>query len=323
MTFWNALVDELESGATLFVAAVGDHTRHSPGTRGAKMFVRADSTQHGTIGGGAMEADILERAHSFHAGEGFETDATETLHHRADADGKRSGLICAGKQTMAYWVAKPEHAAAYRAFVEARDAEPVELAVSHGVPELRDAPIGANAPIRLDDATYCEHAVNHRRAAIAGGGHCGLALSRALSQLGYAVTVFDIRPDLFTLEQNRGADRIVVVDDYADIGPHIRFPALTHAVVMTANLPSDVRALIGLHGLELPFLGVMGSSAKLAKIRAEVEAAGAQSVLDGWFAPVGLSMTSNTPEEIAVSIAAQFLQLRESLFEWERPSPLG
>lgn len=321
MTFWSELVDHLDTGEAAFVACVADHTRHSPGTRGAKMLVRPDASQFGTIGGGIMEADILERAAAALAIPIRDAE-TETLHHRENADGERSGLICAGKQTMVYFVALPTDRDRYAAFRDAvvREEEKV-LAIEHGKPSVRHEAVGDAAPIRLDGEAYLEHAVNHRRVAIAGGGHCGLALSRTMKQLGYHVTVFETRADVFTLESNEWADRTIVLSDYAELGEHIGFPALTHIVVMTSDFPSDVRALLGAAELRSPFKGLMGSSAKLKRIAAELEMAGHPQLFETLYAPIGLPMTSNTPEEIAISIAAQILQLRDKLFRWERPSP--
>ena len=106
--FFRRLAVHLESGKPAFVALVVDHSRHSPGTRGAKMFVTPGGVQVGTIGGGAMEASLLEEARRFFAGEEPHAEL-HVLHHRRDADGERSGLICAGKQSMVYFTAQPSH----------------------------------------------------------------------------------------------------------------------------------------------------------------------------------------------------------------------
>ena len=59
----------------------------------------------------------------------------------------------------------------------------------------------------------------------------------------------------------------------------------------------------------------MGSPAKLAKIRRELFEAGFDKALfDQVRAPIGLRMTSNTPEEIAISIAGELLAERGVLF---------
>lgn len=327
-SFWGALADHLSDDQMAFVAVVADHTRHSPGSRGAKMFVRPDGSQFGTIGGGAMEASIIERAASALSSTEQLYDL-QVLEHRRDTgpDSDPSGLICAGKQTMAYWVAVPDQSELYGRFAAAIDADDeCELQVKNGAPRLVDRAIDPQrGPITLASKTrefvYSEHAVNHKRVAIVGGGHCGLALSRTMKQLGYRVTLFEVRPDIFTFVENRWADEKQIIDDYADAAALVSYPQLTHFVVMTADYPSDVRALLG--GLDgtFPFVGAMGSEAKLTAIRRELLASGlAQERIDELYAPIGLQMTSNTPEEIAISIAAQVLREREKLFPWSQPT---
>ncbi len=94
----------------------------------------------------------------------------------------------------------------------------------------------------------------------------------------------------------------------------IPFPNLTCVVVMTTDFPSDVRALLGVVSVPFPFIGVMGSSAKIAQIFQELRQAGvSETVLSRLYAPVGLPIGSHTPEEIAISVAAQILQERDNL----------
>ncbi len=325
--FWSQLAEHLREGHPAFVAIVTDHTRHSPGTRGARMFVRPDGTQVGTIGGGGMEADYLRLAADVLAGQ-EDSFGLETLHHRKDAEGRQSGLICAGKQQVFYFEARPSSAEVFEEFARCVEEDRDRcLTVMNTVPEIIDPPLGIeHGPrtlrVEREGPSYFERSRSFFRVAIFGGGHCGLALSRTMRQLGYRVTVVEERPDVFTLEENRWAHRKLIVNDYVEAGPQIRSPELTHLVVMTAAMPSDVRALAGAIERPFPYKGVMGSEAKLKAIRERLINRGIEPVLiDELYAPIGLGMTSNTPEEIAISVSAQILKEREALFPWSRPSP--
>lgn len=162
---------------------------------------------------------------------------------------------------------------------------------------------------------YEEELLSRKRIAICGGGHCGYALSQTMKILGYHTLVFDVRPELPSFRNNPWADRCITVERYEDVGALIPWPSITHAVVMTSDCPSDHRALRGLLPLPFPFLGVMGASAKIAKIRHDLQEDGfSPSLLERLTAPVGLPIHSHTPEEIAISIAAQILSLRPTLF---------
>jgi len=61
-----------------------------------------------------------------------------------------------------------------------------------------------------------------------------------------------------------------------------------------------------------PYLGVIGSNAKAKRLRQDIEAAGLPEELQrAFFCPVGLTLGSDAPHEIAISIAAQMLQVRD------------
>ena len=76
-------------------------------------------------------------------------------------------------------------------------------------------------------------------------------------------------------------------------------------------MASDIRGLLGVLDNPFPFIGVIGSENKISEIKKRLKAEGIDDQqLSRITAPVGLPMVSNTPEEIAISIAAQLLQLR-------------
>lgn len=322
--FWTFVKTHLANGESLFLAHVAHNTRHSPGTTGAQLAVRHNGATFGTIGGGVMEAQVLEMAQTALAASSFSA-RYERLYHRRnapkDGGGRTSGLGCAGNQTNVYHLVTPDRDLEIVNEIAARKAadRPGMVRLSEAGLKLEEvAPEQIEAPLRFQDGQdWCLslQLLNWKRIAIVGGGHCGFALSRQMHHLGYTVTVIDDRPDVFTFCSNDYADHRIAVDDYARAGDAIDHPHLTHVVVMTANASADIRALSGLAEGPYPYLGVMGAPAKLARIRRDlIEMGIASEAIDKLYAPIGVKMTSNTPEEIAVSIAAEILQEREVLF---------
>ena len=139
-----------------------------------------------------------------------------------------------------------------------------------------------------------------------------------MKTLGYFVTVIDEREAFADAARALGADRSVQVSDFREGAASLSYPSLTHVVVMTSGLPTDTAAMIGiLKEVEgtFPYVGLMGSPAKLQRIRRSLLGAGISPALFASVrAPIGLPMTSESPEEIAVSIAAEILQERDELF---------
>lgn len=310
--FWEALVAELAAGRPAFLAVVVESTPGSPGTPGAAMLVRADGTQAGTIGGGLMEYNILAAAGQVLAGGDF-APRLELLWHRQDAPGTPSGMICAGSQTNLYCRCEPQRdLPVFReALTVAGAGETEDLVFTAQGAAVRPGRPKPDAPPIAVDRDGWEVRVRlagQRRIAILGGGHCGRAISHVLRRLNYLVTVFDTRADTPVVIDNPDAHECVIVGDYADAGERIAHPESTAVVVLTADYASDVRALTGVLPLPFPFIGAMGSAAKLNRIRAELRTAGfTDADLARLRAPVGLPIGSHSPEEIAISIAAQLI----------------
>lgn len=314
-TFWSELARRLERDDAVFLAVVVASTAGSPGTAGAKLLVTRDGEQVGTIGGGVMESRLVERAKAALRGGPFFAEA-RTLRHSERGPDERSGMICSGHQTNVAYLCRR---AADLGLVE-RAARLVEaarggtLALAPAGLALDERPIDPSAPpYRWTQSRgawrYEEDLLERRRLAILGAGHCGRALARVMARVGWDVLVFDTRGDVATFRAIEEARRKEVVADYAEAGPRIDYPEITRVVVLTSDFGSDVRALSGLLGGPFPFLGLMGSAAKVARIRSELGGAGhGAAALDRIVAPVGLAIGSDTPEEIAISVAAQLIQ---------------
>ena len=328
LDFWTEVRERLVADEAVFVTLVADHTRHSPGTRGARLMLAEDDQVHGTIGGGIMEKNILSMGAQLLA-DRRRMGSLETLYHRKEAPGATSGMICAGQQTNLSLVLTPQDAL-----------EPVSMACERmqedraGVLRVitggqfsfvEQDPRPGERAVRLqqDDSgwVYEEQVLELDRAVIFGGGHCGLALSNQLEMLGYVVTVIDPREDLEQFVENNSARHKIACADYATSSASVSHPHLTMAVVMTADFPSDTKALEGALREGFPFIGVMGAPAKLRAIKAALSEKGFSGEdLERITAPVGLPIGSSTPQEIAVSVAAQLIQLRTALFPERGPS---
>lgn len=340
---WSTLAPHLAAGHPARLIWVADSSGPSPGTPGARMLVLPDGSTIGTIGGGAMEANVVARAteamreRTLDRPRAGAPEATRAgtreapgagargapqwvrLQHRRGAE-HPSGLICGGEQSHVEVDLGPADADWARRIVAAIEADaPHELVVGDGV-DLVPAPLAKDRALRSfgeSPVRYREQVVPAHRAVIYGGGHCGQALDHTLGRLGYHCTVVEKRDAIAEGAREGGAANVWTVADYAEAADRIPHPEVTHAIVMTSDYPSDVRALLGLLSKDrnLPFIGVMGSRAKLVQIRAALTEAGIPAErCAGWYAPIGLEMVSNTPEEIAISVAGQLLRERPALF---------
>ncbi|MFU8803273.1 MAG: XdhC family protein [Bradymonadaceae bacterium] len=322
--FWVHVLAALDRGETVFLAHVVANSRHSPGTRGACLCLHENGKTWGTIGGGIMEKTLINEGLAALQAADY-PPRLERLHHRQKADGKLSGLTCAGHQTNLYHICHPSDGPLLKRLVELlEDDRPGRLTYSRQGLAIDEShvPDPHSPPIVVKDADdenwrVEEELLNWKRVAIIGGGHCGLALSRVMSQLGYTVTVFDARPNVFTFCNNSYARHRIVVDDYKEAGDLISAPLWTHVVVMTSDGASDIRGLLGVVGKPFPYIGVMGAPAKIQRVVGALRAENIDDdAIEALYAPIGLPMTSNTPEEVAISVASEILQERTRHFSF-------
>ena len=138
------------------------------------------------------------------------------------------------------------------------------------------------------------------------------ALCRVAKVLGFHVTVCDAREVFATSLRFPLADEIVI--DW----PHRLLGRVTPALgprdavcVLTHDPKFDVPAIMTAFDSGVGFLGALGSRRTAAARRAELVAAGAtEAQLARLRAPIGLDLGGRTPEETAVSIAAEIIALR-------------
>ena len=315
--FWEQVGGHLERGERVFVACVGEHTRGSPGTAGAKLLVSEGGDLFGTVGGGMMEHRLVEQARAA-LREGGAPPEKRTLVHSDTAGGERSGMVCEGSQTNVFCVlAGDRDRATVRAIAAAVRADrPAWMVIdAAGLRLTQREPDISRPPFALTEEEgswrYEEDLLNRRRLAVIGGGHCAVALAEVMARLGYRARIFDTRTEVVTHDRAAALGTVSQVADYAAAGPLIAYPELTAVVVMTADYRTDVRALLGATQPPFPFVGLMGGKRKISRIFSQLRDAGiAQPALDRIHAPVGLDIGSETPEEIAVSVAAQILRER-------------
>jgi xanthine dehydrogenase accessory factor len=143
---------------------------------------------------------------------------------------------------------------------------------------------------------------------IFGGGHVAQALAPVLSTLGFRCVIFDNRKEF----AGRGlfpAAYDVIAGDYGDIYKYIETGPNDYMVIVTHAY--DLVVLQQLISRPHAYTGVIGSKKKIAALKQQLGSGGiGGEILDSLSAPIGLPIHSETPEEIAISIAAEMIQRR-------------
>jgi xanthine dehydrogenase accessory factor len=166
------------------------------------------------------------------------------------------------------------------------------------------SPLGSGVDTFVDVFAQPPHLV------IVGGVHTAIALSQIGKILGFRVTVVDARERFVTHE------RFPMVDDLVVAWPDealesIKVDARTYIAILTHDPKFDEPALIAALSRPARYVGAIGSRKTSADRRARLFERGLTAEqLDRVHAPIGLNIGGKTPEEVALSVAAEIISVR-------------
>lgn len=311
------ILSEAAAGRRVALLALVDCQGSAPNGPGARMLVFEDGSAMGTIGGGKSEALLQCRAAKMLAAAIPPPPEAIHLSHGGRDQAGDSGMICSGAQSYVLLVPTSEDLEAAGELFQAEQLgkERCFQLSANGLHIC--APLEGKGdhfwdPEAAEGWCYRECIGRPDHAILIGGGHVSLALSAVLRPLGFRITVLDDRKNLPTMTDNSFAHESRVVD-YGKIIPEIPEGERNYICIMTHGHRSDRRVLQQLAGGLYRYLGMLGSRAKVAQVFKQLDARGiSPATLRKVHAPIGLPIQSNTPEEIAISIAAEMIQVRHS-----------
>jgi xanthine dehydrogenase accessory factor len=318
---WTFIKDRLSNDERVALLVVAESTGSSPGRAGYKMAVGQSGDLIGSIGGGVMEVNLVEQARAILSEEPATANPFRTAlieqEHRKNSD-HPSGMICSGRQAILLRILDgtdlPHVTAAFDALATSTDAWITLSQNSFAVGQAEACTLNISFHrVSNSEFTYTEKLGAKNDLIIIGGGHCALALSDLMSRMDFTIRIFDDRPKLNTLEKNEFADEITIIDSYAQLAEHIAGGGDTYVVVMTLGYRTDEIVVRALLSREFKYFGVLGSRAKMATLLRELKDEGfPQEELDAIRTPIGIPINSHTPEEIAVSIAAEIISVKNA-----------
>lgn len=275
-----------EAYACLLIRARGS----TPQSAGALMIVDDGANTFGTIGGGCVEAEIRRRAVQL-----MSERRSRVVQFTLDHDyGWDDGLICGGTIDVAIG-ALP-------------DSETVEGVIAALASRVTTA-LSITAETDTGPVCFTLHVEPPQRLYIAGAGHVGQALARLARTLEFDVTVFDDRADL--LERSVDSSILAVAGDIAQNLGAAPVDGETYCVIVTRGHRHDEQALHAVVERGAAYVGMIGSRRKVKLIRDDLIERGVDAAaLDAVHAPVGIDIGAVTVDEIALSIAAQLVEVR-------------
>ena len=242
---------------------------------GARMLMLADGGTYGTVSGGCLEADVLERARKVLANDEAEIFTYDTTGDENSVFSMNMGC--------------------------------------RGIIRIRLEPVGKDSEViaKMRAAYYDRLASDEFETPVAvllfGAGADAVPFVRIASELGWQVTVHDHRTAFLTKERFPAAQKLVLqtVDQPPD---EIITDNRTAAVIMTHNYSRDRFILPAVLRSDAFYIGALGPKSRTQQLLDEVAANGdvfSDEQLARLFAPVGLDIGADTPESIALSIIGE------------------
>lgn len=299
LDFYKKVHEILQNENRLILMVVIANEGSSPGRKGFKMLV-SKKQMFGTIGGGIMEHKLVEFAENLLDKPNFNPFIKHQIHDKS-APKDQSGMICSGQQTIAFFDIYSDFSITAENIISQRN---VSIRYS-------------NQGITINTETaenvewmYDEKNILAQKVYIIGGGHVSLALSEVLSKLNFEIHMLDHRENLNTMMSNDFVQSKQVVDfemieNYIPEGDNI------YVVIMSFGYRTDDVIIRRLLDKNFRYMGMLGSKEKIATLFRNLENDGFdKNQIAKVYAPIGLDIKSETAYEIAISVTAQLINVK-------------
>jgi xanthine dehydrogenase accessory factor len=316
------------------------HTGSVPLSAESKLLYRVDGSIAGTVGGGLLEARVIETARQVLAEGKAQIIEFELTQDQAS----RAGMICGGRCAVLVEPIEPDSApevfAAAAAAAEAGEPLVLITVLREGVTQklalVRDDLVGgpvhgvatgmsllqeaAMEALASEHPLYREEPIRAHFDPITprptvfvfGAGHVAIPVAHTAALAGFRVMVIDDRAEFANRERFPGADDVIVASvDEAFNG--VAVDQTGYVVAITRGHAMDEEVVAHALRTSARYIGMIGSKRKVAGVLGRLRTQGfTDADLARVHAPIGVDINAETVEEIAVSIVAELIAIRRS-----------
>ena len=329
------ILAHLQQDKSVALVTIIDKNGSAPRLPGSKMFVEEDGTLHGTIGGGRMEHTAHDTAKKVAHGDSSPV-LTEFDMRGSGVDGD-TDMVCGGIQlilieritpamapmfeqakdcfslgTKGLWtinITDPQHP--LRSFVDMQDScPPADDIDFKAVMRRRTTQLikNKNQSIVIDPLPKSGTVV------LFGGGHVSREVAGLASYLDFEVVVCDDREAFSNTDRFPMAKSTHVIKNFDNLFTSIEQKEDSYLLIISRGHSYD-QEILG-QALQTParYIGMIGSRRKRDIVYTNLRK---QGFTDADFArvhcPIGISIGSETPQEIAISIVAELIAARSGI----------
>ena len=309
---FEAIKNELAKGKECLLATIIASSGSTPRGKGAYMVIGEAGRICGTIGGGSLEYNvILQGQRQISLRKNFLYEYILTMERSAEL-----GMICGGTCTILYqYLCQEDLPLIEKGLIISQGKEPywLLLPVEEGKLQILQgaADFQGDGLVTVGTAQYYAEQFNFDgKVYIFGGGHLAQEVVPVLSHLGFRCVVLDDREEFAKPELFGGAEEVLLAD-FKALQNVVQLTEKDYVAVMTRGHLHDADVERFVLNTPAGYIGVVGSRRKAQITRETLLGEGfSPEQLDRIMTPIGLDIGSETPAEIAISIAAQFIQVR-------------
>ncbi len=342
---YTEIEEHLRRGRHMVLARIIRQVGSAPRGTGTKCLILEDGTLKGTIGGGLLEYQVLEKAREV-IGQG----RSETLHFKlTGTELAASEMLCGGLADVYLEPLSPDNPATLALFgrlnallaggrsgvliTQIADGRPQEAADGRLLVEDDGARTGAVAELPEDrlqrilkkpsvalvkaaddgPTVFVEPVRPEDVLYLFGAGHVSTRVAPLAAMADFKVVVIDDRADFASRERFPAADEVIVAP-FGEVFSRLAVNRSTYVVILTRGHTHDRDVLA--QALEKPgaYIGMIGSRRKRDIIyRSLMDRGVSAERLKAVHSPIGLDIGAETPEEIAISIVAELIAVRARL----------
>jgi len=347
LAIWKAAAEQFSRNQDFVLATILSVQGSSPRHIGTRFLIQRDGTIVGTIGGGLFEAEVQtfgaqalanglsHRAIFSFTGKDAQSremicgGQAEVLIEFVSASEKANGILFNGlrdivaRRKRAYLLTRIDIPAGGQSptplqhvLVEEDGTRigdfPGDQAALEGIPEARllkpsqllDVP-GVGSPVLV------ERLRPHGTVFIFGAGHVGACVAHLAQYVDFNVVVLDDRVEFANPDRVPDADDVVVLDSFSDALDRISPDGDSYVVIVTRGHAHDRTVLAQSLRTNAGYIGMIGSRRKTKVLFQALLTEGFTGEdLQRVHAPIGLAIGGETPQEIAVSIVAEMIEVR-------------
>lgn len=159
---------------------------------------------------------------------------------------------------------------------------------------------------------FVEPVIPQPRAFIFGGGHVSKGISRIATLAGFSTSIIDNR-EAFANKERFPESEATYAEEYEDVFPKLPVNSSSYIIIVTRGHRDDMRVLRWAVHTEARYIAMIGSKRKTISVVHELEKEGiSRDAFDKVFAPMGLEIGAELPEEIAISVVAEMIAVRRN-----------